>query len=394
MNFHRLDDLDLQGKKVLIRVDFNVPLENGKVADDFRLRAHVPTIQRALSKGASVVLASHLGRPEGKADPKFSLKPLVEPLSGLLGKPVAFASDCVGPEAEKAARELPAGGVLLLENLRFHPEEEKNDEGFARKLLALCDAYVNDAFATAHRAHASVEAAARLFPGKSAGLLLEKEIDVLSALLLNPIRPLVAVIGGAKISTKIGVLKSLAAKVDALLVGGAMANTFLGALGFEVGSSLTEPDKYDLALEILETALDAGVQVLLPVDLVCSAKGQEGGVYLHTMASKFLTPDVAACDIGPETRARFARAIEEAGTVVWNGPMGLFEQEAFLGGTLAVAQAVASCQGLSIVGGGETVEAMHHLGLAHKVGHLSTGGGAFLEWLEGRKLPGIEVLKK
>ncbi len=393
-SFYRLQDLDLRGKKILIRVDFNVPMEGGKVADDFRLKAHKPTIDAALAKGAAVILASHLGRPDGKADPKYSLRPLVEPLSKILGKPVAFAADCVGPEAEKAARALRPGEILLLENLRFHAEEEKNDAGFAGQLAALADAYADDAFATSHRAHASVSGAAKAARQKAAGLLLEAEIDALEKCFAGPARPLAAVIGGAKISTKIAVLKALARKVDVLLIGGAMANTFLAALGFEMGKSLIEPGHFGTALDVLEAALDAGVAVELPRDAVCSAKGQEEGVFVHTCGVRYMTPELSALDIGPQTSARFAEIIGKAGTVIWNGPLGLFERDSFATGTLAVARALAASKALTVAGGGETVEALNRLGLAAKIGHVSTGGGAFLEWLEGKSLPGVEALRK
>lgn len=389
---YHFDDLDLNGKRAFIRVDFNVPIEDGKVTDDSRIRAHLPTITAVLGKGAGVILASHLGRPKGKASPEFSLKPVAEPLGALLGKEVKFCDDCVGESAKSMAAALEPGEVLLLENLRFHEEEEANDEAFGKELASLADAYINDAFATAHRAHASTDAAPRAATQKAAGKLLCEEVDYLQKTFSVPQRPLVAIIGGAKISTKIGVLESLVGKVDRLLIGGAMANTFLGALDLEMGSSLVEKDQYQTALEVMEAAIDRDVLVELPRDLVCETSGYQAGSV--TVAARYLRKDLSALDIGPHTRARFAELIEDAGTVIWNGPMGMFEKEPYDEGTLYVARAVAHCEGLTLAGGGDTLAALNRLGLSDAIDHLSTGGGAFLEWIEGKSLPGVEALRK
>ena len=387
---YNFDDLDLQGKRAFIRVDFNVPIENGVVTDDSRIRAHLPTISAVLAKGGSAVLGSHLGRPKGKPSPEFSLEPVAAALAALLEKEVKFCPDCVGEQASQMAAALQPGEVLLLENLRFHAEEEANDEAFGKQLASLADVYINDAFATAHRAHASTDAAPRAAAQKAAGKLLCEEVDYLQKSFSVPQRPLVAIIGGAKISSKIGVLEALVSKVDRLLIGGAMANTFLGALGLEVGASLVETDQYDTAIEVMAAALKREVIVELPRDLVCQGPG--GGS--ATIGATYLNSSLSALDIGPHTRARFAELIADAGTVIWNGPMGMFEKSPYDEGSLAVARAVANCQGLTIAGGGDTLAALNRLGLSDAIDHLSTGGGAFLEWIEGKALPGVEALRK
>jgi len=381
-------DIDVTGKKVLVRVDFNVPLAEGKVGDDTRVRAALPTIQYLLDNGAAVILCSHLGRPKGGPDPKYSLKPVAEHLAGLLGKPVIFAEDCIGPEAEKAAGALKKGEVLVLENTRFHPEEEKNDMQMAEQLASLADLFVNDAFGTAHRAHASTEGVTHFKPGV-AGFLLEKEIKYLGQAVANPQRPFVAILGGAKISDKIGVINNLLTRADAVLIGGGMANTFIKAQGFDVADSLVEDESLPVARELLEKA--AG-KLHLPVDVVLADK------FDAEAASKIVaTGNVPAgwriLDIGPETVNAFAKVISTAGTVVWNGPMGVFEFAKFANGTFGVAKAVAESSAVSIIGGGESVAAIQQSGLADKITHISTGGGASLEMLEGLELPGVAALE-
>ena len=355
---------------MLVRVDLNVPLAGGAVADDTRIRAALPTIRRLREAGAMVALCSHLGRPKG-ADPALSLAPVAARLAELLGAPVPLAPDCVGPAVAAQVSALAPGEVLLLENVRFHPEEERNDPAFAAQLAAGFDAYVNDAFGAAHRAHASTVGVARLLPAY-AGLLLEREVAVLRGLLEAPARPFVAVIGGAKVSSKIDVLRALVAKADVLAIGGGMANTFLRATGTDVKGSLCEPDREADARAILEAAAARGATVLLPVDLRWSGD--------------------RILDIGPETEARYAAAIATAGTVFWNGPLGLFEQPEFAHGTEAVARAIAACPGVTVVGGGESVQAVEQLGLADRMTHVSTGGGAALELIEGKPLPGVEAI--
>ncbi len=381
-----IEDVDLGGRRVFLRVDYNVPLaKDGTVSEDARIRATLPTIDLARKAGARVILASHLGRPKGKPDPTYSLGPVARRLAELLGAEVPLAPDCVGAGVEARARALGPGGLLFLENLRFHPGEEANDPAFARALAALGEVYVNDAFAAAHRAHASTEGIIRYLRPAVAGLLMKQELEALARVWEAPARPLVAILGGAKVSDKLALVKSLLGRVDRLLIGGGMAFTFLKAQGHEVGRSLLEADLVPTAA----TLLDSG-KILLPVDTVVapSVDAATGAVVAVTA----IPADQTGLDIGPATVAAFAAAIADGATVVWNGPMGVFERAPFAAGTLGVARAVAEAPGLTVVGGGDTVAAVEQAGVARRIGYLSTGGGAFLEFLEGRKLPGVAAL--
>ncbi|MBL7077241.1 MAG: phosphoglycerate kinase [Kiritimatiellae bacterium] len=390
-------DLELNGKRVLMRVDFNVPLDGETVTDDTRIRAALKTIEYVLAEGASLVLMSHLGRPKGEAKPEFSLKPAAAKLSELLGKPVAFAPDCVGAEVKAMADALQPGDVMLLENLRFHPEEEgkkvepEAQEAFAAQLAELGDVYVNDAFGTAHRAHASMAVVTKHIEKCAAGFLLEKEIEYLGKAVASPEHPFVAVIGGAKISGKIDVLRNLADKVDTIIVGGGMAYTFYVAKGIPVGNSLVEAEKVDLAKETMELLASKGVKLLLPVDhVVADAFSADANV--ETVDEDGIADGWMALDVGPKTCDLFAAELTAAKTVVWNGPMGCFEMAPFAAGTMSIAKVVAETDCVSIIGGGDSVSAVNKSGLADQMSHISTGGGASLEFLEGKALPGITAL--
>jgi 3-phosphoglycerate kinase len=391
-----IENLEVRGKRVLVRVDFNVPLdEEGEITDDRRIRESLPTIEWLRGRGARTVLMSHLGRPKGKRDPKYSLEPIAERLGQLLRKEVPLAPDCIGADVEMKLQGIGGGDVLLLENLRFHAEEEKNEPGFAAALAALGDLYVNDAFGTAHRAHASTEGAPRLFRQRAAGYLMKKELDFLGTTLESPRRPFVAIIGGAKISGKLDVIQALLKKVDALLIGGGMAYTFFRAMGREVGKSLVEADRIEMARAILDQVRSASrAELLLPADCI-AADRFANDARTDVVDAERIPADRDCLDIGPRTIALFAQKIRAARTVVWNGPMGVFEMPNFARGTLGVAQALADCTragGTTIVGGGDSAAAIAQAGLEDHVSHISTGGGASLEFLEGKKLPGVEVL--
>jgi phosphoglycerate kinase len=381
-------DVDWRGKTALVRVDFNVPMDEGRVADDTRIRAVLPTLEYLLEQSARVVLMSHLGRPDGKPTANYSLEPIAERLGELLKAPCPFAADCVGPIAEAAVKMIGPAEVLLLENVRFHPEEEKNEPEFARQLALLGEVFVNDAFGAAHRAHASTEGVARYLPAV-AGLLMDKEITALGSALEKPQRPFVAVIGGAKVSSKLGVLENLIDRVDRLLIGGGMANTFLKAQGREVGKSLLEPDLVPSALNLMRRA----DKLLLPQDVVVTTDLKADTAPSRTSEPNGIRADELIVDIGASTIEAFADEIGRAGTVLWNGPMGVFENPRFAAGTLAVAQAMAGSKGVTIVGGGESVQAVEQAGLAEKLSHVSTGGGASLEFIEGKTLPGVAALR-
>ncbi|HEY0513517.1 MAG TPA: phosphoglycerate kinase [Thermoanaerobaculia bacterium] len=392
-----LDDLDLanlSGRRVFVRVDFNVPIsEDHRVLDATRLEEAVPTLRELVAAGAVVILASHLGRPKGKQDPRYTLHPVAEALVPVLGQAVRFAGDCVGPEVEALVRDMDAGEVVLLENLRFHAEEEKNDPHFAGQLAALAEVFVDDAFGSAHRAHASVVGVPERLGARAAGRLLAREVEALGRLLGEPERPFAAILGGAKIEGKIDTLENLLPRLDLLLLGGGMANTFLAAEGYELGSSLFEPDRVDLAKAILTRAKTQGTEVLLPRDVVVTDDlGSPGRI--DTVPAGQIPAGMKAVDVGPETRQAFAAAIGRARTLFWNGPLGVFEKPPFDAGTREVAQALASCPGFSVIGGGETVAAVKQAGVAGRIGHVSTGGGASLEFLAGKTLPGVAVLEK
>jgi phosphoglycerate kinase len=389
-----IKDLDLQGKRVFVRVDFNVPLKDGAITDDTRIRSSIPTIQYALERGATVILASHLGRPKGKPNPQLTLAPVAPHLQELLGRPVTFVNECIGDAARDAVRKAHAsgGGVVLLENLRFHAEEERNDPAFAASLAELADLYVNDAFGAAHRAHASVEGITRHFPRAAAGLLMERELRYLGHALESPERPFIAILGGAKVSDKLEVIQNLLAKVDGLLIGGAMAYTFLKARGVEVGRSLVEDDKVESAGAIEAGAASGGVRFELPVDHVVTDKIQEGTAHEVLEIGDARIGNRLGVDIGPATIKAYTTLITGAKTVVWNGPMGVFEVEVFATGTNEVARAVASVKGTTIVGGGDSIAAVKKAGMADRITHISTGGGASLEFLGGQTLPGVAAL--
>jgi len=394
MNKLSIRDLELRGKRVFIRVDFNVPMAGDKVEDDTRIRETLPTIRYAIDQGARLVLASHLGRPKGKVDPKYTLVPVAERLRELLGKPVVFAADCVGVDAESKSKALRDGEVLLLENVRFHPQEEANDPEFSRQLAQLCDGlFVCDAFGSSHRAHASVVGITKFVRQAAAGLLMEKELTYLGKAVSNPDHPFVAILGGAKVSDKIEVVQNLMKLADTLLIGGAMAYTFLKSQGLPIGKSLVENDKLDLARELLEDARRRNFRFVLPVDHVVAESPNSAETGITDIAK---TPEnLMGLDIGPKTIALFNEQITGARTIVWNGPLGIFEKPAFAQGTLAIARAVAaasSAGATSIVGGGDSVAAIEHSGVASKISHISTGGGASLEFLAGEKLPGVEAL--
>jgi phosphoglycerate kinase len=392
--FKTIDSIDMAGKRVLVRVDLNVPMKAGKVTDATRIERAAPTIKELAAKGAKVIVLSHFGRPDGKRVPEMTLRPLVEPLEKALGKPVGFAEDCVGPLAEEAVKGMKPGDVLLLENLRFHKEEEKNEAGFIDKLSLLGDVYVNDAFSAAHRAHASTEGLANRLPA-AAGRLMQAELEALDKALGNPRRPVCAVVGGAKVSTKLDLLGNLVGKVDRLIIGGGMANTFLQAMGVKVGKSLSEKDLGKTALEIMDKAKAANCEILLPVDVVVASEFKAGAD--STVVDANACPDDRMIlDVGPKSVARYTEAVAGCATLVWNGPLGAFEIKPFDGGTVALARTVADQTAagklLSVAGGGDTVAALAAAGVEEKLSYVSTAGGAFLEWMEGKTLPGVAAL--
>lgn len=393
MPIRTADQIDLKGKRVFIRVDFNVPLnEKNEVTDDTRILLSLPTLRFVIEAGGKAILASHLGRPKGKRDPKYSLTPVAERLSLLLGKGVALASDCIGEEVQRQAERMKEGEALLLENLRFHPEEEKNEEGFSKALASLCDVYINDAFGAAHRAHASTVGMTRYVKTVGAGFLMMREVESLEKALINPAKPYVAILGGAKVSDKIGVIENLMDKATTLLIGGGMAYTFLKAKGFEMGKSLVEEDQIGFALD-LQNRAGGRVRFILPSDHI-AAERMDVQAKKQVVKNEGIPSDWLCLDIGPETVRNFSVEIKGARTIVWNGPMGVFEMEPFSQGTFAIARAVADSSAFSIVGGGDSVAAVNLAGVAQKISHISTGGGASLEFLEGKKLPGIEALRR
>jgi len=394
MDFKSIDQLNIQGKKILLRVDFTVPLDQkGNITDDARIRAALPTIQYVLAQNARILLASHLGRPKGKPEAQYSLAPVARKLGELLRKEVKLAPDCIGPDVEKMVAAMKPGDLVLLENLRFHKEEEKNDPNFAKSLASLAEIYVNDAFAVSHRAHASVEAVTKFFKEPAAGFLMKEELHYLNRVMESPARPLVAVIGGAKVSGKLEVLKNLSLRVDKLIIGGGMAFTFLKSKGMNVGKSLVEEDLFKTAQEILEAANKKGVKVFLPVDCVVADK-MDPSARTQIVPVEKIPPDWMGLDIGPATINRFADALKDAKTILWNGPMGVFEMAPFSRGTMEMVQSIVKSGAVSIVGGGDTDTAVHKSGQAQKISYISTAGGAFLELLEGKTLPGVEALKK
>jgi phosphoglycerate kinase len=392
MDKKTIEKVELKGKRVFIRADFNVPLdENGNITDDTRIRSTLPTINYALDAGAKVILASHLGRPKGKPSPKFSLAPVALRLNRLLSKEVKFAKDCIGPDVEHLVQGMRPGDVLLLENLRFHGEEEQNDEGFSKALAAFTDVYVNDAFGTAHRAHASTYGITKHVKVSVAGFLMKKEIEYLQKTVANPVRPFVAILGGAKVSGKIGVIENLQNKVDKIIVGGAMAFTFIKARGQEVGNSLVEQDMLETAQRIRKGVRDKGVKFYLPVDFVV-AEHVNDGAETKIVTSQEIPKGWVGLDIGPATTRLFSEAIQDAKTIIWNGPMGMFEKDAYSRGTFAIARSVADAYATTIVGGGDTDVAVHKAGVSDSITFISTGGGASLELLEGKELPGLAAL--
>ncbi len=396
MSIKTIDALQLAGKRVFIRVDFNVPLDDkGRVTDDARIRAALPTIQFAMAAKAKVILASHLGRPKGKPEDKekFTLEPAAVRLSELLAQDVILADDCVGDGVKKLVKDLKEGGVLLLENLRFHPEEEKNDEAFCKELASLCDVWVNDAFGTAHRAHASTAGMARFVKEKAAGFLIQKEVEYLGKALGNPKPPFVALVGGAKVSDKIKVLDNLMAKANCICIGGAMAYTFLKAMEIPVGKSLVEADKLELARQIMDKAKARKVDLLLPVDHVCGAEPKETAERV-VVADRAIPEGLMGLDIGPKTLDVYRQRVLSAGTVFWNGPMGLFEQKPWSEGTFGIAQAMARSPAITVVGGGDSAAAVEEAGLVDQMKHVSTGGGASLEFIEGKELPGVKACEE
>jgi phosphoglycerate kinase len=389
-----LDEIDVSGKRVFIRVDFNVPMDDqGNVTDNTRITAHIPVVRYVTEKGGKAILASHLGRPKGRRNEKYTLKPVAIKLSELLGAPVAFANDCIGAEAEAAVSAMKDGQVLLLENLRFHPEEEKNDKDFSRSLAKLCDVYVDDAFAVSHRGHASNAGITEFVKTCAVGPLLGRELDYLKRATENPVRPLVAIIGGAKVSDKIAVLEKLMEKVDKLIIGGGMAFTFLRALGHEVGKSLCESEMLDTAKSIMEKAKQKNVKLYLPVDCVISEK-TDGTAPVKNVPVEEIPMEWIGLDIGPASTTLFGEALQDARTIVWNGPMGMFEVDAFSRGTFGLVNFVANAHALSIIGGGDTDTAVHKVGEADRISYISTGGGAFLELLEGKTMPAVAALEK
>jgi len=392
MDKKTIEKVDLKGKRVFIRADFNVPLdENGNITDDGRIRSTLPTINYALDAGAKVVLASHLGRPKGKPNPKYSLAPVALRLNRLLNKEVKFAKDCIGPDVEHTVQGMRPGDVLLLENLRFHAEEEKNDETFSKALAAFTDVYVNDAFGTAHRAHASTYGITKHVKFSVAGFLMKKEINYLQKTVANPVRPFVAILGGAKVSGKIGVIENLKNKADKIIVGGAMAFTFSKARGQEVGNSLVEPEMLEVAQRTRKSLRESNVKFYLPVDFVV-AENMNDGAATKIVTSQEIPTGWTGLDIGPATVRLFSEAIQDAKTIIWNGPMGMFEKDAYSRGTFAIARAVADAYATTIVGGGDTDVAVHRAGVSDSITFISTGGGASLELLEGKELPGLAAL--
>lgn len=392
MNKMSIDDIQVKGKRVLVRVDFNVPVDDqGQITDDRRIKAAIHTIKSLADRGAKVILVSHFGRPKGGPEDKYRMDAMGKRLSELMGKPVVKVNDCIGDEPKKAIAELPEGGIVLLENVRFYKEEEANNEEFAKKLADLADIYVNDAFGTAHRAHASTAGVAKFLKPAVSGYLMQKEIDIMGKALSNPERPFVAILGGAKVADKLGVIKNLLEKVDTLIIGGGMAYTFLKAQGMEIGRSLLDAEKIEFAKEMMAKAKSRGIKLLLPVDVVVT-DDFKNPTMSKTVAVNQIPSDLQGVDIGPETIKLFAKEIETAKTVIWNGPMGVFELPQFAVGTKAVAEAMTRSQGTTIVGGGDSAAAIEQMGYAEKVTHVSTGGGASLEFMEGIELPGVAAL--